>query len=91
MLTYPICALAQGSKNRQTAKKHENNFYESNLKEIIGIQNRTHEVHYFTTARIIILSLMKDNNISDGYMGRQLSRQCIDRAQCTHLLCLNRI
>ena len=37
--------------------------------------------------RIVSLSLMKDNNISsDGCTGPQLSGQCIDRAQCTHLL-----
>ena len=65
MFTHTIYALAQGSKTRQTAKKHKNYFYQSNLKEIIGIQIRTHQVHYFTTARIIILSLMKDNSISD--------------------------
>ena len=37
--------------------------------------------------RIVSLSLMKDNNISsDGCTRPQLSEQCIDRAQCTHLL-----
>jgi len=74
MFTHPISALAQGSKTRQTTKKYKNYFYQLNLKEIIGIQIRTHQVHYFTTA-LIILSLMKNNTISDECMGPQLSGQ----------------
>ena len=76
MLTYPISALAQGSKTRQTAKMHKHNFYESSLKEIIGIQICTHQLQYLTTARIIAISLMKDRifqmDFSGGCMGPQL-------------------
>ena len=47
--------------------------------ELASIKSAAYPQH------IISLSLTKDNNISaDGYLGPQLSGQCIDQAQCTH-------